>query len=81
MRRNRHDPVFIYILLQGRENQADVAICTDRLGGMVYHIDAIKRCVRNLAYDPDPDSDPTPLQTTLMYEYMPTKWITDKVCS
>jgi hypothetical protein len=37
--------------------------------------------VENLAYDLDPDSDPTPLQTTLMYEYIPTKWITDNVCS
>jgi hypothetical protein len=58
MRGDRHDPVFVYILLQGREDQADVAICTDRLGGLVYHIDAIKRCDREPRLRPGPELGP-----------------------
>lgn len=41
----------------------------------------LSAAIENLAYDLDSNSDRTPLQTTLMYEYIPTKWITDNVCS
>jgi hypothetical protein len=58
MRRHRHDPVFVYILLQGREDQADVAICADRLGGSVYNIDAIERCDREPRLRPGPGLGP-----------------------